>query len=169
MMDSESRIDAALRQIAVAEPPPGLERRVIVRLDEPPRGFTAVYSISAIAIAASLAVAVLAFGPLTAEMGSRHSSAAIALHVSAPAKGAFGAASAVHVPSAPLPLAATPVNQGRGHARTGRAILPAGNRPRHAAGVAIRSDGPHAVVLGHPTRVTPAMIPATSLATATHR
>jgi hypothetical protein len=169
MVNTESRIDAALRQIARAEPPCGLERRVLGRLDEPPRGFTAVYSISAIAIAASLAVAVLAFGPLTAEIGSRHSSAALALHVTSPAKGAFGAASAVNVPSVPLPLAAAPVNQGRGHARTGRAILPAGSRSRHAAGVAVRSDGARTVVLGQPIRMTPAAISAASLATATHR
>lgn len=169
MMNTEARIDAALRQIARVEPPSELERRVLGRLDEPPRGFPAAYSISAIAIAASLAVAVLVFGPLTAEIGSRHSSAALALHVSSPAKGAFGAASAVNVPSAPLPLAATPVNQGRGHARTGRAILPAGSRPRHAAGVAVRSDGARTVVLGQPTRVTPAVMPAASLATATHQ
>ena len=163
-MNTESQINAALRQIGSAEPPLGLERRVIARLEEPVRGFTAVHSISAIAIAASLAVAVLALGPLAAEMGSRRPSAALTLHVTAPAKGAFGAASAVQVPSAPLPLAAAPVNQGRGHARPGRALLPAGSR--HAAGMAVRGSGARTVVLGHPSAVIPAAIPAASFATA---
>ena len=162
-MNTESQINAALRRIGSAEPPLGLERRVIARLEEPVRGFTAVHSISAIAIAAGLAVAVLAFGPLTAKMGwppvrSAHSARGISRQGSLRSR--LGGSSAVGAAAA----------EGRsGESRPGTrsartVLLPAGSR--HAAGTAVRGSGARTLVLGHPLRGASAAIPAASFATA---
>jgi hypothetical protein len=136
-MNTQSQIDATLRLIGSAKPPSGLEQRVTARLNAPRRKFTVVHSLSVLAIAASLAIAVLALAPLTRELAPHHTAGSLVPRVTVPAKGAFGAASAVRVPTAPLPVPPAPVNHGRGHTRSGRATLPAGSRAPLAAGVAI--------------------------------
>jgi hypothetical protein len=62
-------------------------------------------------------------------------------------RGSFGAASAMHLPGSPLPVRPTPVTQGRGRARSDRALGP--GVPRLPHGVAVprhiaASPSPHA-------------------------
>lgn len=136
-MNTQSQIDATLRLVGNVQPPSGLEHRVNARLKAPRRRFTVIHSLRALAIAASLAIAALALGPFKRELAPHRNAGSPLLRVTMPAKGAFGAASAVHVPTAPLPVPAAPVNHGRGHTRSGRATLPPGSRVPLAAGVAI--------------------------------
>jgi hypothetical protein len=145
-MNTDSQIDAALRLIGRAEPPQGLERRVIARLEAPPRGFTAVHSVSAIAMAASIAIAALALGPLAGQLSSHHGETSVSPIPRAvlPPKGAFGAASAVRVPSSAVPELSVPANHVRGRARSGRAKVPPGIHVARSAGVVV----PGPAVLG---------------------
>lgn len=162
-MNAETQIDAALRRMGNAQPPLGLESRVLARLED--RRRPPLHSLSAFAIAASLAVAVVALAPLAQNLSLHHASVnpGPLLRVVVPAKRAFGAASAVNIPSAPLPLDAAPVNQGRGHARPERAPLPAGSSAPDANGVAAPSETADRPVLDHSAHTAPGRVSAVPL------
>jgi hypothetical protein len=142
-MKSESQIDKTLRLIGNAEPPLGLEDRIDARVRAARRrSLRIITSVSIAAVAASVAVGTMALSPGLRELTLQE----LHLHrrVIAPAMPAlahpvsgFGAASAVHVPAAPMPVEPTPVTQGRGHSRSGRGVLPNGTRTPLPHGVAV--------------------------------
>ena len=136
-MKPEPEIDATLHLIGSIQPPSGLERRVLGRLYAPRRGTAAVHFVSAAAIAASVAIAAVSLAPPLRDLrkGSAAAPAHLVPRAAAPPQGAFGAASAVHLPAVPVRVQPTPVSQGRGRARSASTILP-GRRiplPRGAA------------------------------------
>ncbi|HTZ56850.1 MAG TPA: hypothetical protein VMB49_02080 [Acidobacteriaceae bacterium] len=143
-MSTQSEIDEALGRLGSAEPPPGLEKRIQMRLQIPQRRFplSMTRTLSACALAASIALSAVALSPsLRSLVFHRHSElqnspAVTAPRVASPATGGFGTASAVHVPAEPVPVQPTPVNQGRGRSRPGRAVLPNGNVAPLPRGVA---------------------------------
>jgi hypothetical protein len=149
-MSMHSEIDETLRRLGSVEPPPGLERRVNLRLRTPRKGFSVsmIQAISAFAVAAGVALSAVALNPGLRSLVLHHHAApqsvpvAGAPRVVAPAAGGFGTASAVHVPVEPVPVQPTPVNQGRGRSRSGRAVLPNGAPTPLPRGVA----APHAPV-----------------------
>jgi hypothetical protein len=150
-MTIQSEIDETLRKLGGVEPPSGLERRVHLRLQNPPRRFSLAVTrtVAAGALAASVALSAAVLNPNLRNMLLHHKadtqtvapvSAPNAFpRVVAPSTGGFGAASAVHVPVEPVPVQPTPVNQGRGRSRSGRAVLPGGALAPLPRGVA-----PHA-------------------------
>jgi hypothetical protein len=148
-MTIQSEIDETLRRLGGVEPPSGLERRVHLRLQNQPRRFflSVTRTIAAGALAASVALCAAVLNPNLRNMLLHHNSATQTVApMSAPnafpravAPGGFGAASAVHVPAEPVPVQSTPVNQGRGRSRSGRAVLPSGALAPLPRGVA-----PHA-------------------------
>ncbi len=148
-MSMHSEIDETLRRLGSVEPPPGLERRVNLRLRTPRKGFSVsmIQAISACAVAAGVALSAVALNPALRNLVLHHHAAqsvpvAGAPRVVAPAAGGFGTASAVHVPVEPVPVQPTPVNQGRGRSRSGRTVLPNGAPTPLPRGVA----APHAPV-----------------------
>jgi hypothetical protein len=138
-MSMHSEIDETLRRLGSVEPPPGLERRVNLRLRTPRKGFSVslIQAISACAVALNPALRNLV---LHHHAAAQSGPVAGAPRVVAPAAGGFGTASAVHVPVEPVPVQPTPVNQGRGRSRSGRAVLPNGAPTPLPRGVA----APHA-------------------------
>jgi hypothetical protein len=141
-MSVRSEIDETLRLLGNAQPPPGLERRVNLRLQSPRSHFSIIQAFSALALTASVAISAVALNPALRRLvfhqhsGSQATRAVAAPRVVAPAAGGFGTASAVHVPVEPVPVQPTPVNQGRGHSRSGRAVLPTGTLAPLPRGVA---------------------------------
>ena len=137
-MTLHSEIDETLRRLGSVEPPPGLNRRVNLRLQTPSSRFSSsmIQTLAACGVAATVALSAVALNPaLRSMVFHHHSSALITPAASTPrvvpaAPGGFGAASAVHVPVEPVPVQPTPVNQGRGRSRSdprsGRALLPNG-------------------------------------------
>ena len=137
-MTLHSEIDETLRRLGSVEPPPGLNRRVNLRLQTPRSRFSSsmIQTLAACGVAATVALSAVALNPaLRSMVFHHHSSALITPAASAPrvvpaAPGGFGTASAVHVPVEPVPVQPTPVNQGRGRSRSdprsGRALLPNG-------------------------------------------
>jgi hypothetical protein len=141
-MSIRSEIDETLRLLGSAQPPPGLERRVNLRLQSPRSHFSVIQAFFAGAVAASVAISAVALNPTLHRLvfhqhsGPPATRAVAAPRVIAPAPGGFGTASAVHVPVEPVPVQATPVNQGRGRSRSGRAVLPTGTLAPLPRGVA---------------------------------
>jgi hypothetical protein len=137
-MTLHSEIDETLRRLGSVEPPPGLNRRVNLRLQTPRSRFSSsmIQTLAACGVAATVALSAVALNPaLRSMVFHHHSSALITPAASSPrvvpaAPGGFGTASAVHVPVEPVPVQPTPVNQGRGRSRSdprsGRALLPNG-------------------------------------------
>ena len=137
-MTIHSEIDETLRRLGSVEPPPGLNRRVNLRLQTPRSRFSSsmIQTLAACGVAATVALSAVALNPaLRSMVFHHHSSALITPAASTPrvvpaAPGGFGTASAVHVPVEPVPVQPTPVNQGRGRSRSdprsGRALLPNG-------------------------------------------
>jgi hypothetical protein len=155
-MNVHSEIDDTLRRLGSVHPPSGLEARINQRLQASSNAsgnatrnrfsLSMTRTIAACALAASVALSAVVLNPaLRSRVFHHHTSAQSAPPVNAPrmvppASGGFGTASAVHVPVEPVPVQATPVNQGRGRSRTGRAVLPTGNLAPLPRGVA----APHA-------------------------
>lgn len=135
---SQIEIDATLHSLGGVQPPPGLERRVNARLETPRRTLRTVHFVSAATLAAGIAISTFALSPALRESALRVRPASSPSLVSQPAAnliahpaGDFGAASAVHVPSMPIPVAPLPVGQGRGHTRSNqsvRSVYSAGTR-----------------------------------------
>jgi hypothetical protein len=141
-MTIQLEIDETLRRLGRVEPRSGLEQRIHRRLQIPrkARVFSMTRTISACALAASVALSAVALNPgLRNLLLHRHPSTQnmpIAPRAVGPAFGGFGTASAVHVPVGPVPVQPTPLNQGRGRSRTGRAVLPPGTQAPLPRGVA---------------------------------
>ena len=163
-MKTQSQIDDALSLIGNAQPPSGLERRVLSRLYAPRRGATAIHFVSAAAIAASMAIAAVTLAPALRDLRGESAGPASAVpslvpRATARPKGDFGAASAVHLPTAPVKVQPSPVNQGRGHARSARTIAAGSPRAHMPHGVAV----PRRIR----TRISPvpvaSIVPATSI------
>ena len=143
-MTLPSEIDETLRRLGSVEPPPGLNRRVNLRLQTPRSRFSnsMIQTLAACGVAATVALSAVALNPaLRSMVFHHHSSALITPAASTPrvvpaAPGGFGTASAVHVPVEPVPVQPTPVNQGRGRSRSGRTVLPTGTLAPLPRGVA---------------------------------
>lgn len=142
-MSIQSEIDETLGWLGRVEPPSGLEGRIQQRLRIPRRRpfFSRIRTVSACALAASVALSAVALNPALRNLVFHHHSISQnapvnAPRVVAPPVGGFGTASAVHVPVEPVPVQPTPVNQGRGRSRSGRAVLPNGNLAPLPRGVA---------------------------------
>jgi hypothetical protein len=131
-MKIQSEIDETLRRLGSAEPPSGLERRINRGLHIPRRRFSLTRMQAACALAACVALSAIALNPVWRGLlfhTHSHVQSTRTIEpprVATPAPGGFGAASAVHVPDQPVPVQPTPVNQGRGRSRSGRAVLPNG-------------------------------------------
>jgi hypothetical protein len=133
-MNGPSEIDDTLRRLGSVQPPPGLEQRVNLRLQNTQRrtSLSLIQALSACAVAASVAASAVVLNPALHNLVFHHPSGVSSMPVVqapravAPAPGGFGTASAVHVPVEPVPVQPTPVNQGRGRSRSGRAVLPTG-------------------------------------------
>jgi hypothetical protein len=134
-MTMHPEIEETLRRLGSVEPPPGLKRRINLRLQTPRSRFSSsmIQTMAACAVAASVAASAVALNPALRNLVFHHhpSSAQVTPAASNPrvvpaAPGGFGTASAVHVPVEPVPVQPTPVNQGRGRSRSGRALLPNG-------------------------------------------
>jgi hypothetical protein len=132
-LEIELEIDETLRRLRSVEPPPGLEQRVHLRLQNTPRRFSlsVTRSIAAAALAAGVALSAVLLNPgIRSVVIHNHASAQSTPVVTPPRAAAplagFGTAAAVHVPVEPVPVQPTPVNQGRGRSRSGRATLPGG-------------------------------------------
>jgi hypothetical protein len=133
-MSVHSEIDETLRRLGSVEPPPGLEKRVSLQLQNsrPRISVTVTRMIASCALAASVALSAVVLNPALRNRVFHHTAASSVPAVNAPrvvspVSGGFGTASVVHVPVEPVPVQPTPVNQGRGRSRSGRAVLPAGN------------------------------------------
>ncbi len=150
-MSIQSEIDETLRRLGSAEPPSGLERRINRRLQIPRSRFSLTRIQAVCALAACVALSAIALNPVWrgllfhthAHLQNAQSTRTIdPPRVTAPAQGGFGAASAVHVPDQPVPVQPTPVNQGRGRSRSGRAVLPNGTLAPLPRGVAAPHSTP---------------------------
>jgi hypothetical protein len=137
-MNIQSEIDETLRRLGSVEPPSGLAGRVNLRLQNPSPRFS--FSILN-TLAASVGLSAVALNPgLRNVVFHHHTSAqssppANTPRVVPPAAGGFGTASTIHVPAEPVPVQPSPVNQGRGRARSGRAVLPNGSQTPLPRGV----------------------------------
>jgi hypothetical protein len=137
-MNIQSEIDDTLRRLGSVEPPSGLIGRVNRRLQNQPRRFSLsilnTRIIAASALAASVGLSAVALNPGLRNMVFHHHTSAQStppantLRVAPPATGGFGTASSMHVPAEPVPVQPSPVNQGRGRSRSGRAVLPNGGQ-----------------------------------------
>jgi hypothetical protein len=137
-MNIQSEIDDTLRRLGSVEPPSGLIGRVNRRLQNQPRRFSLsilnTRIIAASALAASVGLSAVALNPGLRNMVFHHHTSAQStppantLRVAPPATGGFGTASSMHVPAEPVPVQPSPVNQGRGRSRSGRAVLPNGSQ-----------------------------------------
>jgi hypothetical protein len=142
-MKPESQIDTALCALGSAAPPPGLERRLIARLEMQDRRsrqwfrIPSLRNLAAGALACGLAAAVIASSPRIMEMTRR---APQATSRAIPrTSSSFGAASAVHVPSAPVVVQPAPLNHGRGRARSQTLLAPGSSQGALPDGVAAPS------------------------------
>jgi hypothetical protein len=146
-MSIQSEIDETLHRLGSAEPPSGLERRINRRLQiSRSRFFLTRFSLTrvqaACALAACVALSAIALTPVWRGLvfhTHAHLQSTRTIdppRVAPPAPGGFGAASAVHVADQPVPVQPTPVNQGRGRSRSGRAVLPNGTLAPLPRGVA---------------------------------
>jgi hypothetical protein len=142
-MNLQSEIDDTLRRLGSVEPPSGLAGRVNLRLQNarPRFSFSIMNTrtIAACGLAASVGLSAVALNPGLRNMVLHHTSArstppANTLRVVPPA-GGFGTASSMHVPAEPVPVQPSPVNQGRGRSRSGRAVLPNGSQTPLPRGV----------------------------------
>ncbi len=130
----ESHIDETLDRLGSAQPPAGLDERVQQHLLSQGSRFSLsiVHYVAGGALAAGVALSAVMLNPtVRSAVFPSHSSVQSAPSVSAPrvaipAGGGFGAAGVVHVPEQPVAVQPTPENQGRGRARSGRAVLPKG-------------------------------------------
>jgi hypothetical protein len=124
---SQAEIDATLHILGGVQPPPGFAGRVNARLQAPRRKLRTIHFVSLATVAASIAISTFALSPALREsvLRSRASSLPSPVLIAHPA-GDFGAASAVRVPTMPLPVVAIPVGQGqgRGHTRSTGATPP---------------------------------------------
>jgi hypothetical protein len=142
-MTIQSEIDDTLRRLGGVEPPSGLAKRVNLRLKNrrPRFSFSIVNTVAAGALAAGVGLSAIALSPgLRSLVFHHHASAQSTLPVNTPravpaATGGFGTASSIHVPAEPVPLQPSPVNQGRGRSRSGRAVLPNGSQTPLPRGV----------------------------------
>jgi hypothetical protein len=144
-MNIQSEIDETLRRLGSVEPPSGLTGRVNLRLQHPsPRFSFSILNtriIAACALAASVGLSAVALNPGLRNMVFHHHTSAQStppvntLRVVPPAAGGFGTASTIHVLAEPVPVQPSPVNQGRGRARSGRAVLPNGSQTPLPRGV----------------------------------
>jgi hypothetical protein len=142
-MNIQSEIDDTLRRLGSVEPPSGLAKRVNQRLQNRRArfSFSIVNTIAAGALAASVGLSAVALSPgLRNLLFHHHASAQSAPPVNTPrpvppAAGGFGTASSIHVPAEPVPVQPSPVNQGRGRSRSGRAVLPNGSQTPLPRGV----------------------------------
>jgi hypothetical protein len=146
-MSVHSEIDETLRRLGSVEPPSGLEKRINHRLENSRGGFSVSVTrmIASCALAASVALSAVVLNPALRNRAFHHAAApsvpgANAPRIVAPVSGGFGTSSAVHVPVEPVPVQPTPLNQGRGRSRSGRAVLPNGSLAPLPRGVA----APHA-------------------------
>jgi hypothetical protein len=141
-MKNESQIDATLRALGGTQPPPGLERRVSARLEVPRRRLRTIHLASAAAVAASIAISTFALSPALRELAVRNWPNASPRLIGRPDSAAhpvagFGAASAVRVPTRPIPVVPIPAGQGRGRTRSSRPLrgaLPHGSRNASSGG-----------------------------------
>jgi hypothetical protein len=125
----ESHIDETLDRLGSAQPRAGLEERVQQHLLSQGSRFSLsiVHYVAGGALAAGVALSAAMLNPtVRSAVFPSHSPSVSAPHVSIPAGGGFGAAGVVHVPEQPVAVQPTPENQGRGRARSGRAVLPKG-------------------------------------------
>ena len=155
-----SQIDQTLEHVGSVEVPSGLQARVQQRLQDQhlsaQRGrfsLSVVHYVSAGALAASVAASALLWNPTVRTMvfpahgvhaapSGSGANAPLMPQVTSPEAGSFGTSSAVHVPLQPVPVQPTPLSQGRGHSRSGRALLPDGSLAPLPRGVA----SPHTLV-----------------------
>ena len=142
-MSVHSEIEDTLRRLGGAEPPIGLERRIHRRLQTAPRRFSVslIYAVSGGALAASVAASAVILNPTLHRLVFPHPATIQNLGSATtprviPVAPGFGAASVVHVPAQPVPVQPTPINQGRGRSRSGRATLPSGSVAPLPRGVA---------------------------------
>ena len=142
-MNTQSEIDETLRRLGSVEPPSGLAKRVNLRLQNRRArfSFSIVNTIAAGALAASVGVSAVALSPGLRNLVFRHHASAQSTppvnppRPVSPAAGGFGTASSMHVPAEPVPVQPSPVNQGRGRSRSGRAVLPNGSQTPLPRGV----------------------------------
>jgi hypothetical protein len=149
IMSMHSEIDQALDRLGGVEPPAGMSERIQRRLQEQPRVSaprpfaSRMRIVSVSALAASVALSAVVLNPsVRHRILHPYASPAAPLQpmrVVIPGSG-FGAAGAVHVPIEPVPVQPTPVGQGRGRARSGRAVLPSGNLAPLPRGVTARAN-----------------------------
>jgi hypothetical protein len=145
-MSRKPEIDETLDWLGSVEAPPGMEARIQKRLGERPQitrtgaFFSRTRTIAAVALAASVALCALMLNPalrnLVLHRGNTQTAPLSPPQIAPPVTGGFGTASAVHVPEEPVQVQPTPVNQGRGRSRSGRAVLPNGNLAPLPRGVA---------------------------------
>jgi hypothetical protein len=156
-MNKKPEIDETLGLLGSVEPPTGLEQRIQLRLRMEPRRpfFSRIRIISSSALAASVALSAAVLNPRVRQFvlhpaGSAQTEPFRGPQVVAPAAGGFGSASAMHVPAEPVAVQPTPVTQGRGRGRAGRAVLPNGSvAPLPRGVVAPRSLVPAMAGAGH--------------------
>ncbi len=149
-MNTDAEIEETLRRLGSAEPPPGLARRVELRLQAPRRIFflTVPQAIAACAVAGSVAVSAVVFQPALHRLALPHPSNAQTLppvevpRVAAPVAGGFSTSAARHVPVEPVPVEPTPANHGRGRSRSGRTELPSESQTPLPRGVAAPNSLP---------------------------
>jgi hypothetical protein len=144
-MNMQSEIDDTLRRLGSVEPPSGLAKRVNLRLQNPRARFSfsivRTRMIAACALAASVGLSAVALNPGLRNMVFHHHTSAQSTppantpRVVPPAAGGFGTASSIHVPAEPVPVQPSPMNQGRGRSRSGRAVLPNGSQTPLPRGV----------------------------------
>jgi hypothetical protein len=149
-MNTHSEIDEVLARLGSVEPPAGLARRVEQRLEAPRQHswlpasfrswFTLPRAMAACAVAASVAASALIFDPALRNFLLPHHGSAQTVQQAepprvAPSQGNFGSASKILVPADPVPVPPSPVNHGRGHARSGRMELPSGSQTALPRGV----------------------------------
>ncbi len=170
-MKTESEIDATLHILGAVQPRPGFEGRVNARLEAPRRRLRTIHFVSVATVAASIAISTFALSPALRESVLRIRSSSSPSLISQPAAGLiahpagnFGAASAVHVPTMPIPVAPIPVgqSQGRGHTRSN----PSGRTVPMRSISSSRKSLPHrvaAVAANHPATSASPQLAATPI------
>ena len=148
-MTPESEIDEVLRRLGGVELPPGLEQRVSLRLrrQRSTGSIRILQTLAASALAASVTLMAVSLSPALRNRVFHHHTSSQSLgapvtprEIAPTAPGGFGAASAVHLPAGPVAVPPTPVNQGRGHSRSGVARS-AAPPPSHTPDAAASSAG----------------------------
>lgn len=130
-MTPESEIDEVLRRLGGVEPSAGLEQRVSLRLrrQRSTGSIRILQTLAASALAASVTLMAVSLSPALRNRVFHHHTSSQSLggpvtprEIAPAAPGGFGAAGAVHLPAGPVAVPPTPVNQGRGHSRSGVAV-----------------------------------------------